>query len=100
MNEMISNLLASYGWWLLALLLIAAELLAPGISCSGSALRPASWVWSCWFSRAAVLAQAVVFVVLSIAVYWVYWQFVRPAAELRNDQPLLNRKVSAWSVAT
>ena len=30
MDTMISNLLASYGWWLLALVLIAAELLAPG----------------------------------------------------------------------
>ncbi|MEO7012667.1 MAG: hypothetical protein ABI127_00030, partial [Dokdonella sp.] len=30
MSETVTNLVASYGWWLLALLLIAAELVLPG----------------------------------------------------------------------
>lgn len=93
MEESLSHLLASYGWWLLAMLLIAAELIAPGY-------------FLLWIGLASLLmglvmlivpglpflAQALLFAVLSISVCFVYWKYIRPAAELRDDQPLLNRK--------
>lgn len=88
-----TNLLASYGWWILALLMIAAELLVPGY-------------FLLWIGVAAgimglvtlvapdmpFVAQAAVFGVLAIATCYVYWKFIRPTAEVRDDQPLLNRK--------
>ena len=93
MDNLIPNLLDSYGWWILALVLIAAELVAPGY-------------FLLWIGVAAgimglvtllvpglpFLAQAVVFGLLAIGTCFVYWKFIRPATELRDDQPLLNRK--------
>ena len=53
----------------------------------------ASWAWSCWSSRACRFSpRRCSSPLLSIAVCLVYWKFIRPAAELRDDQPLLNRK--------
>ncbi|MCB1572030.1 MAG: NfeD family protein [Xanthomonadales bacterium] len=93
MDTMISNLLASYGWWLLALVLIAAELLAPGYFLLWIGLAAAVMgLVMLVFPGLPFLAQAIVFAALSIGVCWVYWKFIRPAAELRDDQPLLNRK--------
>ena len=40
----------------------------------------------------STLTQAIVFALLAIASCAIYWRFVRPLAELRNDQPLLNRR--------
>jgi membrane protein implicated in regulation of membrane protease activity len=93
MNMLMDNLIGNYGWWLLALLLIGAEVIAPGY-------------FLLWIGVAAgvmgvimliapglpVLAQAIVFAVLAIAMCAVYWKFIRPLAEHRNDQPLLNRR--------
>jgi len=36
--------------------------------------------------------QAVLFAVFAIASCLVYWKFLRPVAERRDDQPLLNRR--------
>ncbi|HKE46628.1 MAG TPA: NfeD family protein [Rhodanobacteraceae bacterium] len=87
------NLLSNYGWWLLALVLIGAEILMPGyfmlwigiaagimgvITLAAPALSP--------------IAQAVTFAVLGVAACAIYWKFIRPLAEQRNDQPLLNRR--------
>lgn len=93
MNGLIPDLLASYGWWLLALLLIAAELLAPGyfllwIGLAAGVMGLVMLV----FPGMPFIAQAVVFLLASIATCLVYWKYIRPAAELRDDQPLLNRK--------
>jgi membrane protein implicated in regulation of membrane protease activity len=93
MDSMVNNLLASYGWWLLALLLIAAELMAPGyfllwIGLAAAVMGMVMLV----FPDLPFLAQAVIFAVLSLAACIVYWKYIRPAAELRDDQPLLNRK--------
>jgi membrane protein implicated in regulation of membrane protease activity len=93
MDNVLSNLLASYGWWVLALVLIAAELIAPGyfLLWIGLAAGVMGLVMLI-FPGMPFIAQAVVFGVLAIAVCLIYWKFIRPAAELRNDQPLLNRK--------
>ncbi|MGH8174265.1 MAG: NfeD family protein [Rhodanobacteraceae bacterium] len=93
MNMLMQNLVGHYAWWLLALLLIGAEVIAPGY-------------FMLWIGIAAAvmglitliapdlppLVQAVVFAVLAIASCLVYWKFIRPIAELRNDQPLLNKR--------
>lgn len=93
MNETISNLLANYGWWLLALLLIAAELVTPGYFLLWIGLASAVMgLIMLVFPDMAFLAQAVLFAVLSVALCFIYWKYIRPAAELRDDQPLLNRK--------
>ena len=87
------NLVNNYGWWLLALVLIAVEMIAPGY-------------FMLWIGIAAgvmglitliapnlpALAQAIVFALLSIAACLAYWKFIRPLAEQRDDQPLLNRR--------
>lgn len=88
-----SNLLASYGWWILALVLIAAELIAPGyfllwIGVAAGAVGLITLV----VPGLPFLAQALIFAAIAIATCFVYWKFIRPAAELRDDQPLLNRK--------
>ena len=93
MDATISNLLASYGWWLLALLLIAAELVAPGyfLLWIGLAAGIMGLVMLA-FPNLPFILQAILFAVLSIAVCLIYWKYIRPSAELRDDQPLLNRK--------
>jgi len=82
-----------YLWWGMGLLLIVAELLAPG-------------VFLLWIGIAALLmgvlmlfvpdlgwlSQSVLFGVLAVASIQVYRQFVRPR-ERKSDQPLLNRRV-------
>lgn len=93
MDETISNLLASYGWWLLALLLIAAELITPGYFLLWIGLASAVMgVIMLVFPGLTFLLQTILFAVLAIALCFVYWKYIRPAAELRDDQPLLNRK--------
>ena len=87
------NLIDNYGWWLLALVLIGAEMILPGY-------------FMLWIGIAAgimgaivllvptlsAIAQALVFALLAILTCTMYWRFIRPLAEHRNDQPLLNRR--------
>ncbi|MFZ1392523.1 MAG: NfeD family protein [Dokdonella sp.] len=93
MSDVISRLLDSYGWWLLALLLIAAELVAPGYFLLWIGLAAAIMgLVMLVFPGLVFVGQAVLFAMLAITVCVIYWKFIRPAAELRDDQPLLNRK--------
>lgn len=93
MDDFISKLLGSYGWWLLALLLIAAELVAPGYFLLWIGLAAAVMgLLMLMFPDLGFIAQASVFGVLSVLICFVYWKYIRPATELRDDQPLLNRK--------
>jgi len=87
------NLVNHYGWWLLALLLIAAEMLAPGyfmlwIGIAAGAMGLLMLV----VPGLSAIAQAVVFALLAIAACLAYWKFIRPLAEQRDDQPLLNKR--------
>ena len=93
MGALMENLIDNYGWWLLALVLIGAEMILPGY-------------FLLWIGFAAgimgavmlivpalpAIAQALVFSALAIATCAIYWRFIRPLAEQRNDQPLLNRR--------
>lgn len=87
------NLLNNYGWWLLALVLIGAEVMAPGYFMLWIGLA-AGLMGAIMLVVPALspLAQAVVFALLAIASCAVYWKFLRPLAEQRDDQPLLNRR--------
>lgn len=87
------NLVTHYGWWLLALVLIAAEMVAPGyfmlwIGIAAGVMGVVTLV----VPQIPALAQAVLFGVFAIASCLVYWKFIRPLAEQRDDQPLLNRR--------
>ena len=87
------NLVDNYGWWLLALVLVAAEMIAPGyfllwIGIAAAVMGLVMLV----LPGLPVLAQALAFALLSIAACLTYWKFVRPLAEQRNDQPLLNQR--------
>lgn len=87
------NLVNNYGWWLLALVLIAAEMLAPGyfllwIGIAAGVMGLVTLV----VPGMPAIAQAVLFGVLAIAACLVYWKYIRPHAEQRDDQPLLNKR--------
>lgn len=93
MDDMISKLLETYGWWLLALMLIAAELIAPGYFLLWIGLAAAVMgLIMLVLPGIGFLVQAVIFAALSILICFVYWKYIRPSTELRDDQPLLNRK--------
>jgi inner membrane protein len=87
------NLLNNYGWWLLALVLIGAEIIAPGyfmlwIGIAAGIMGIVTLV----MPALSPLVQAVVFALLAVASCAIYWRFIRPIAEQRDDQPLLNRR--------
>jgi len=87
------NLVTHYGWWLLALVLIAAEMLVPGyfmlwIGIAAAVMGLVTFV----LPSLPAIAQAVLFGVLAIGACMIYWKFIRPLAEQRDDQPLLNKR--------
>ena len=87
MSETVTNLVASYGWWLLALLLIAAELVLPGYFLLWVGLAAAIMGLVMLVLPGLVfLAQAVLFALLAISVCFIYWKYIRPSAEQRDDQ--------------
>ena len=94
---MLTNLATHYGWWLLALVLIGAELVMPGY-------------FMLWIGIAAAvmgalvlivpdlgaLAQAFAFAVLAVVSCVIYWKFVRRELSKDSDQPLLNRRAEQF----
>jgi inner membrane protein len=94
---MLTNLTAHYGWWLLALVLIGAELLIPGyfmlwIGLAAAALGIVLIV----LPDLPFMVQAVLFALLALASCFVYWRFVRRAMNEPSDQPLLNRRAEQY----
>jgi membrane protein implicated in regulation of membrane protease activity len=76
-----------YWWWVLALILIAGEVLAPGffllwIGIAAAAMGIVTWV----LPGFGALAQSVLFVILAFASCLVYWKFVRLRLA-RGDDP-------------
>ncbi|MBX3689431.1 NfeD family protein [Dokdonella sp.] len=89
MNEFLDH----YGWWVLALVLVGAEMIAPGyfllwIGIAAGFMGLVTLV----FPDLSALPQAVIFGGLAIGTCYGYWKYLRPLAERRNDQPLLNRR--------
>ena len=82
------------GWAALALLLIAAETLAPGAFLLWMGLAAAAvFLGVLLVPGIPVLAQAAAFVVLSFVTIQVYRKWFRKAAR-QSDQPLLNRRAA------
>ena len=87
------NLITHYGWWVLALLLIGMEVIAPGYFMLWIGIAAAMMgIVTLVAPNLPVLVEAVLFAGFSIASCLVYWTYIRPRAERRNDQPLLNRR--------
>ena len=88
------QLAAYYLWWILALLLIAGELLVPGyfllwIGLAAAAMGVLLWV----VPTVGLLAQAIVFGLLAFAACLVYARWVRPKLERRAPgSERLNRR--------
>lgn len=87
------NLVNNYGWWVAALVLIAAEMILPGyfllwIGVAAGILG----VITLLAPSLPAIAQAVLFALLALASCLIYWRYIRPLAEQRDDQPLLNRR--------
>ena len=77
-----------YWWWVLALILIAGEVLAPGffllwIGIAAAVMGIVTWV----LPGLGVIAQAVLFVILAFASCAFYWRFIR-ARLARHDDPV------------
>jgi membrane protein implicated in regulation of membrane protease activity len=90
---MLTNLTMHYGWWLLALVLIGAELLGPGFFMLWIGMAAAAMgVILMFLPELSFLVQAILFVALALISCYVYWHFVRSAAGETSDQPRLNRR--------
>jgi len=94
---MLANVTAHYGWWLLALVLIGAEMLLPGYfllwigfaaAAIGLILVVAPGLDLVW--------QLVLFVALALWSSYVYWRFVRRLLDAPSDRPLLNRRAEQY----
>jgi len=90
---MLTNLTLHYGWWLLALVLIGAELMMPGFFMLWIGVAAAAMgLVLIFLPELSFLAQAALFVALALISCYVYWRFVRSAARESSDQPNLNRR--------
>lgn len=76
-----------YLWWILALLLFAGEVLAPGFFLLWIGIAAAVMgLVMLGFPSLGILAQAVLFAVLAFASCMVWWRWLRPRLG-RNDDP-------------
>ncbi|MEO5628270.1 MAG: NfeD family protein [Thermomonas sp.] len=85
-----------FGWAAIALLLFAAEALAPGAFMLWLGFAAAAVFLAVWIIPAEIplLVQAVAFVVLSFVSIQVYRTWFR-GKEIDSDQPALNRRTAA-----
>jgi membrane protein implicated in regulation of membrane protease activity len=94
---MLTNLTLHYGWWLLALVLIGAELMIPGFFMLWIGVAAAAMGLILMFlPELSFLIQAVLFVALALISCYIYWRFVRAAVNERSDQPNLNRRAEQY----
>ena len=75
-----------YWWWILALILIAGEVLAPGffllwIGIAAAVMGIVTWL----VPGLGVIAQAVLFVILAFASCAFYWRFIRARLAIDAD---------------
>ncbi|HUW54681.1 MAG TPA: NfeD family protein [Rhodanobacter sp.] len=88
------NLSAHYLWWILALLLIAGEILLPGYFMLWIGLAAAVMGVLLWLAPSlGLLAQAVLFALLAVAICMAYARLLRP--KLERSEPgneRLNRR--------
>ena len=90
---MFTNLTLHYGWWLLALVLVGAELLVPGFFLLWIGIAAAAMGLILMFAPPlSLLTEAVLFAALSLISCFAYWKFIRRAIDAPSQQPLLNRR--------
>jgi len=94
---MLANLTMHYGWWLLALVLIGAEIMAPGFFMLWIGIAAAALgVVLLFVPDMGFGVQSVVFAVFAVISCFVYWRFVRHAMDERSDLPHLNRRAEQY----
>jgi membrane protein implicated in regulation of membrane protease activity len=94
---MFANLTLHYGWWLLALVLIGAELMLPGFFMLWIGLAAAALgVVLLFVPDMTFGVQAVVFTVFALVSCFGYWRFVRQAMNEPSDRPHLNRRAEQY----
>ena len=94
---MLANVTAHYGWWLLALVLIGAEMLLPGYFLLWIGFAAAAIGLILVVAPGLDLAwQLVSFVALALWSSYVYWRFVRRLLDVPSDRPLLNRRAEQY----
>ncbi len=94
---MLTNLATHYGWWLLALVLIGAEILAPGFFMLWIGIAAAAMGLIVLIVPDLMFPMEVVlFVLLSLASCFLYWKFIRHVRDTLTDQPLLNRRAEQY----
>ncbi|HEX7129850.1 MAG TPA: NfeD family protein [Rhodanobacteraceae bacterium] len=84
-----------YLWWVLALVLIAGEVLLPGYFLLWIGIGAAAMgVITMFMPALGILPQAIGFVVLAFLACVLYWRWVRPRLEREADadSALLNRR--------
>lgn len=87
MTDMIASITMHYLWWILALLLVAGEVLVPGFFLLWIGIAAAVMgLVMLLFPGLGVLAQAVLFAVLAFASCMVWWRWLRLRLE-RGDDP-------------
>jgi membrane protein implicated in regulation of membrane protease activity len=90
---MLDNLTLHYGWWLLALLLIGAELLIPGYFLLWIGIAAAAMgLLLAFLPPLSMLTEAIGFAILAVVSCLIYWKFVRAVVDEPSQQPLLNRR--------
>lgn len=91
---MFADVATHYLWWILALLLIGAEVLLPGYFMLWIGLGAAvTGLLTLAVPALSVLAQAVAFVVLAFLSCAAYWYLLRPRLQREDrDEPRLNRR--------
>ena len=90
---MFTNLTLHYGWWLLALLLVGAELMVPGYFMLWIGIAAAAMgVILMFVPTLSFLSEAVLFATLSLVSCLIYWKFIRRVIDAPSEQPLLNRR--------
>jgi membrane protein implicated in regulation of membrane protease activity len=91
---MLANVAVHYLWWMLALVLIAVEVVLPGyfmlwIGIAAAVTGAVVLVWP----ESSMLAQSMIFVVLAFASCAVYWYAVRPRLQrVEPGDERLNRR--------
>ena len=90
---MFTNLTIHYGWWLLALVLVGAELMVPGFFMLWIGIAAAAVGLILLFAPPLSFeVQAILFAALAVVSCFVYWKFIRRAIDEPSDLPLLNRR--------
>jgi membrane protein implicated in regulation of membrane protease activity len=91
------NVISHYGWWIFALILTLAELIAPGYCLLWIGMAAAGVGAIAFFlPELSFLTEAVIFVFLAIISCYCYWRFLRRVSGRPSDQPLLNRRAEQF----